>query len=69
MGAINLNIYRQLVDEKIADKWYNMEQAEKTLRQAKAEYEAAMREKISFENAVKEQMDNVEKGMLIDVYA
>lgn len=69
MGAINWNQYRQLVDEKIADAWHNMDQAEKAYAQAKAAYDAAMREKESFETAVKEMMDKADKGMLIDVYA
>lgn len=69
MGVINWNQYRQLVDEKIADKWYNMEQAERAYRQAQAEYSAAMSEKESFENAIREQMDKVEKGIFINVYA
>lgn len=71
MGHVSWNQYRQLVDEKIADKWYNMLQAEKTYNQAKAEYDAAMREKQSFENAVKDMMDKAEsqKGIFMDVYA
>lgn len=69
MGRMNWNQYRQLVDEKIADAYYNMEQAEKSYNQAKANYDAAMREKESFETAVKEMMDKADKGMLIDVYA
>lgn len=67
MGAINLNYYRQLVDEKVSDAWHNMEQAEKAYRQAKATYESAMMEKDNFEKAIQETMDNVEKGMFINV--
>lgn len=69
MGHMNWNQYRQLVDNKIADAFYSMEQAEKAYNQAKANYDAAMREKESFETAVKEMMDKTEKGMLVDVYA
>lgn len=68
MGYMNWNQYRQLVDNKIADAWYNMDRAEKEYVQAKAKYDAAMREKESFENAVKDMMDKAEKGILVDVY-
>lgn len=67
MGAINLNYYRQLVDEKVSDAWHNMEQAEKAYRQAKANYESVMMEKNNFEKAIEETMDRVEKGMFINV--
>ena len=56
---VNWNYYRKLLDEKIADAWYNWEQAEKKARAAKAAYDAVMREKKSFETALDVKFDEI----------
>lgn len=51
---MNLQQYSRLVDEKVSDAWYNMEQAEKAYNQAKATYEQAMRERKAFDEYLEE---------------
>ena len=58
---MNWAYYSKLLDEKVADAWYNWEQAEKKVRQAKAAYESAMREKKSFEEAIENKLIDVNK--------
>lgn len=47
-----LNRYLEILDNKIAETFYNMEQAEKKFREAKAAYDAVMREKENFSQEV-----------------
>ena len=57
--------YGKLVDEKVADKWYNWEQAEKKCKAAKAEYNAAVAEKKAFAEAIEQKMDTLQEAMTI----
>lgn len=61
---MNWAYYRKLLDEKVADAWYNWEQAEKNTKQAKAAYDSALREKEAFENAIEQKIIDIEKGQL-----
>lgn len=56
---VNWVYYSHLLDEKIADAWYNWEHAERKEREARTVYEAAMREKESFENALDEMVGEI----------
>lgn len=47
-----LNRYKEILDNKIMDASRNMVQAEKKFREAKAVYEAAIRERESFTHEV-----------------
>jgi hypothetical protein len=50
---VNGMYYRMLLDERIADAHYNWEYYEKKAREAEAAYNAVMREKKAYEEAMK----------------
>lgn len=59
---MNWTQYKKMLDVKIADCHYVLQYTEKKYREAKAQYEAAVREKESFENALDELMNRREEG-------
>ena len=53
-------VYLNILEQKIKDTWFNWTQAEKKSREAKAAYDAAMREMTSYEIGVEEQLRTLE---------
>jgi pheromone shutdown protein TraB len=54
--SVDWNRYRQMLDEKESDAKYNLEQAEKKVKTARAAYEAILRERKAFEHVLIESM-------------
>ena len=60
---MNWTQYSKLLEVKIADTHYNMKFAEKKYKEAKAHYEASLREKHSFESALDDLMGKKSNGV------
>jgi flagellar biosynthesis chaperone FliJ len=58
---MNWKNYQNFVNQKVKDSKYNLDQAEKKVKQARANYESALREKENFEIALDDLMDGIEK--------
>jgi hypothetical protein len=56
MVNVDWNKYRRMLDEKESDAKFNVEQAEKKVREARAAYDAVLRERKAFENVLIESM-------------
>jgi hypothetical protein len=52
--------YKRLLEERIADAFYNWEYYEKKSREAEAVYKAAMKEREAYDKAIDKMMDSLE---------
>lgn len=59
---MNWGVYKQILDERVSDAWYNWEELEKKARQAKATYEAAVASRDSYEVQLDELLKNVKEA-------
>ena len=57
MISLNWTQYKKLLDIKIADTHYVLQYSEKKYREAKAQHDAALREKENFEKALDSLVD------------
>lgn len=56
MVTVDWNRYQKMLDEKEADAKYNLEHAEKKVREARAAYDSVLRERRAFEQVLIESM-------------
>lgn len=59
---MNWGVYKQILDGRVSDAWYNFEEAEKKYKQAKAEYEYAMAARESFDVTLEEHLNKLEEA-------
>lgn len=62
------NHYKQIVDIRVSDAWYNLNEAEKKYKECKMVYDGAIREREAFEKALDVHLNELdEKGVFVDV--
>jgi hypothetical protein len=52
--------YREIIVQRVKDKWYNWTESEKKARNDKAQYDAAMRELEAHDMGVEEHLNQLE---------